>query len=873
MFAQKRKLKSADDKGKLPDFVIGEIVERKPAANTMETDDISKEQQTEAFPKPKIFDYSSVKVERGKSLFAQIMESENAEKEHNSDDDQMDIDDHGERSSNFVDIDNENTKILQSMSEQEILEEQQKLMNSIDPKILAFVKSRHKTKYQKKVEFTPEPIKLTTLKSEDFPVLDILKNESSKNWLHFDVLEPEKLEWTRDIEKTFENLKPGQTYEARFDWKGFLLPFIDSDESKTCDDRHLHLHGEEAHRPGYTLQELLRLARATVLQQRVAALNAIAGIINIYNQGYYDGILELPMSKIFFFLRFAMDENTTAIIEASSRALAYLFYNDTDETLLDIAYETRTGVVQPLLDNRRATIAGSAQEEEDVDLESSLKQLSFEENRKKLFESNVEDLVDDQDDEKESYNDFHLAEVNLIECLVRTDIIERITYILTVTAIDDVTLVSCIKILIRIARSKRNFAMKILEKKNLIDNLIQKHLTKIDEHKEPHFIVVKLFRVISSYDRTFAAELSRLGLIDRLKSYAQTIGNMNVNVLKLQIECFRFLRLFTLQTHDETVFTEIASALRYLLEWHYQFLDFQLDNHFIIRQHASALLHLLGTGNVVVMFPMFSEVFKMCSSKWFMMAARHGVEEFSQKIILSSCLDVSEKFASFSSEYFYDFVDDYLLRFMRSSTFDKMSCNLCESTPLFKDGSDRCNIYRPLINLGSIVRTHKKSPPTLVFTQEYSVFVMKSMLMFIKAFDNMSNVNNQDYHRKLSELFFSEHIEKYLEGFSIQFNHNLSANWFLKKEIEFIYELLNSRSLQFSPFLLKVAFNLLNCFTQENLEKILYIFENFVFNGKFYYASVKLEELNKWKFIYNGVVMSKLSAMEVRYLESIIKFL
>lgn len=44
----------------------------------------------------------------------------------------------------------------------------------------------------------------------------------------------------------------------RFDWKGVLLPFT----MKTNEDsRELYLHGDDAQRPGYTLQELFRLAR------------------------------------------------------------------------------------------------------------------------------------------------------------------------------------------------------------------------------------------------------------------------------------------------------------------------------------------------------------------------------------------------------------------------------------------------------------------------------------------------------------------------------------------------------------------------------------------------------------------------------------
>lgn len=756
----------------------------------------------------------------------------------------------------------ENLAFISGLSKEDILEEQAKLLKTMDPKLVDFVRSKRKSNDLQKESTPPQKSSKGQLKTPiDLPVLDFLKDEQSKSWLHFDVLEPEKLEWTKNIEKTIASLKPGESYEARFDWKGFLLPFVANESQPPSepvnDDRELYLHGEDAHRPGYSLQEFFRLARSTVLQQRVAAINAIAGILNIFNQGYYDGILELPISKIFFFLRFAMDENTPVIVEVSSRALSYLFYNDTDETLLDIAFETKGGIIQPIMDNRRSSVAGIGQDETEADLESSLKNLSLGEGRK-MFESKIEDLVDDEQ-EKESVNDFHLAEVNLIECLMRSNILERISYILTVTKPKDITVNSCVKILIRLARTSRDFALTILNKKNLVEQMITEFLSKMESQREPQFIVLKLFRILASYDRTFCLNLKNSKVLDIVKDYVCTKTDVNVGRLKVQIESFRFLRLYFYFFPDESTYGDLIMPIRYLLEWHYQQLNFQQDNHFIIRQHASALMYLLSCGNIVVTFPVFSEIFKMCCCKWFTMATREGTKEFSQKLLLSTMLDVAGPFVKFSPGFFYDFTDDYLMKFLKSSHYQQMAKKLCTSSPFFRVFEDRCNVHKPLINLGSIVRRHKKSAPSLVLSQDYSIYFMDSLLLFIDAFDNMNNTKNYDFHHKLCEIFYTEDIEKYLEGFSTQFNRNLSTNWFLKIEINFIYHLLKARSLQFNPWLLKVAFNLLNCLTQENLDKICHIFKTFVFNDRYYFANdVTEKEFERWKYIYSGVVMSKL---------------
>lgn len=491
VFAKRRNLKQSENekKQKLNTEAVGEIVERNLFEKFEEISETLSKNLVEdhGFPKAQVINTRSFHHIPGKSLFSQLMDtsiksSEIMESESFLESNQAST---SQKEKKLNDIHQENLEVLNRMSEVEILEEQEKLLSSMDPKMVAFLRSKNPslaTKAPIAVEKCLE--EEVSANPENLPALEFLKDESSQKWLHFDIFEPEKLEWTKNIDETFANLKEGELYEARFDWKGFLLPYINDKSTEepdnVKDDRELYLHGDDPHRPGYSLKELFRLARANVLQQRVSAINAIAGIINIYNQGYYDGILELPMSKTFFFLRVAMDENTPSIVEVSSKALAYLFYNDTDETLLDIAYETKNGMQQPILDNQKVSSAGNASDEAGFDLESSLKNLTLDEGRK-VFESNVEDLVDDTEEDPDKINDFHLAEVNLVECLMRTNIIERISYILTITNPNDVTINSCVKILIRLARTSKNFALKILNKNNLIEQLILNFLPSIEE--------------------------------------------------------------------------------------------------------------------------------------------------------------------------------------------------------------------------------------------------------------------------------------------------------------------------------------------------------------------------------------------------------
>ena len=57
-------------------------------------------------------------------------------------------------------------------------------------------------------------------------------------------------------------------------------------------------------------------------------------------------------------------------------------------------------------------------------------------------------------------------------------------------------------------------------------------------------------------------------------------------------------------------------------------------------------------------------------SKWFMMAAKGGFNEFSQKLLLSALLDAGAGFVSFAPEFFFGFIDNYLVKFLQSATYD-----------------------------------------------------------------------------------------------------------------------------------------------------------------------------------------------------------
>lgn len=405
-------------------------------------------------------------------------------------------------------IHEENLEKLHKMSEEEILKEKENLLVSLDPKLIKFLKSREPKKSEPKISTKP-------MKIADLPELELLKSEGSENWLNFNVVESEKLEWMKDIRVQLEELEPGTEFEARFDWKGILLPF--REKTIGTENPELFLHGEDPDRAGYTIQEFFRLARSNVLQQRTAAFSAINGILSIYNQGFYDNVLELPIAKIFFLLRFGLDDNTQSLLELTSKGLASLFYNEADEALLDVIFDSANGTKQPIPE---LYCKWSKNDEDDL-------------------EANQSAIEVDVQPEDASESDFIVAEKNLVDCLLRTNILSRIYYILEVVRPDNSTVISCIKILIQIARNGQDNAKRIILQHRLIDCLIENFLgdlelatTETTFYGHPQPLVIKLLRILAGYNLSLRSYLENKNLFVFIKGYVYSRKDLNV--------CWRF---------------------------------------------------------------------------------------------------------------------------------------------------------------------------------------------------------------------------------------------------------------------------------------------------------------------------------------------
>ena len=113
-------------------------------------------------------------------------------------------------------IHQENLQKLDSYSEEELLQEQQKLLNSMDPKLLAFLKNKKPAPVSNKMD-CEEGTNVAERVTRQVPVIpEELKNP---NWLNMDVVEEDKISWMNPSMPAFKELA-GQVYEARFDFDG-----------------------------------------------------------------------------------------------------------------------------------------------------------------------------------------------------------------------------------------------------------------------------------------------------------------------------------------------------------------------------------------------------------------------------------------------------------------------------------------------------------------------------------------------------------------------------------------------------------------------------------------------------------------------------
>ncbi|XP_004347621.1 hypothetical protein CAOG_04870 [Capsaspora owczarzaki ATCC 30864] len=340
--------------------------------------------------------------------------------------------------------------------------------------------------------------------------------------------------------------------KVRFDFQGAVVPL----GADIPADRALHHHGDEPDAAGYTIGELLILARSALPAQNVLALNLLANIagnawLGQFANSIHASVLETLVDGISLplVLRHALDSTHSSVMAAAIRCLASLscpglHASDTRRRTLaaaDAAASSRSASSQPLQPSRRqqqldtefvASRSVSAPEERYLDdnflfayrgyelpsfrptvqLATAAQEQQQQERKQQSFDMNDDNDAPQLTDEQKAKHDIVIGFLDM-------QLLDRLRYILEVCQLpgvaDDV-----LRILIRIARHSFQGASHIVNTPRLItyirDAFLATQLPAVagaspqsaaDVYAKPRALAIKLMRVITQVDRSLATTL------------------------------------------------------------------------------------------------------------------------------------------------------------------------------------------------------------------------------------------------------------------------------------------------------------------------------------------------------------------------------
>ncbi|XP_056282420.1 RNA polymerase II-associated protein 1 [Pseudoliparis swirei] len=435
-------------------------------------------------------------------------------------------------------IHRENQAKLQAMSQSEILQEQKKLLCQLDPRLVDFVRSRKAQSVPSSASAAKQPRGKSS--QEDFPLenmsgqsvssgaavpsqkprevemereeeqppppaateMDLLL-KPQKEWVHMDKLEPEKLEWMRDLPAP-KRKGTKEAMQARFDFAGTVVP--------STEDLPTH----SSRRAGYSLQELFLLSRSQLIQQRSLALGTLSNILSKARVGEYSSALKgrvvstLLDAGLLFLLRFALDDGVEGVMSAAVHALKALLVCEEDEECLDCTFSWFRGLASfPLLP--------SAQEEEEEEEDAGL----------------PENMKFTAKEKEERKSDHDVARQDVIKGLLKMKLLPRLRYILEVFRPSPRVVQDVLQILTRIARHSSSSATQVLECPRLMETVLSEFLPAswtAPSSSSPQSVyglplasAMKLLRVLATSGRhTCARLLNSLGVKERLPCLLST---------------------------------------------------------------------------------------------------------------------------------------------------------------------------------------------------------------------------------------------------------------------------------------------------------------------------------------------------------------
>ncbi|KAF4317174.1 hypothetical protein JM18_007674 [Phytophthora kernoviae] len=492
------------------------------------------------------------------------------------------------------DIDAANKARLQEMSPQEILEAQQELLKSLDPQLIEKLKNRRKSpgkpivkKSEKREVPSKEKIVKSSggeqgnvvvageavvaqeereeqqrLKEEEIRNLSAIKTEEELR-AHAQQLPPEeraKLDWTQSTQEkkdgksaaaTSKKIKRPAVEEAtleRFDLDGQVLQATDTGVPLHSGLFH---HGDDPDSAGYTLPELLHLARSSVASQRAMALSVVAKILH---KRQIQQNASLPVAPrvlprdLAITLRIVLDDQNYTALGSGVSAMHAFIVPVAAVSSPEKAYLPELGHGAVVLPRKvhlhRNGVAAQAQTKEH------------------LSENDEVVYIDTSEaDDGSSISDEDLAALDPVQALLNMDLGTRLRYIMeTVQLPDQYATEKMLEILIAVARHSPRAAHEVNSNTRLMKLLQQQYIEneqvltfQADNVRSLQLTLkaLELVRVLCQGQRSVASALITNGLIQStkgflaLKEIPTDSDNKEASALftRIQVESLRIWRI------------------------------------------------------------------------------------------------------------------------------------------------------------------------------------------------------------------------------------------------------------------------------------------------------------------------------------------
>lgn len=430
--------------------------------------------------------------------------------------------------------------------------------------------------------------------------LPIKPSEAAKKWIHMDDVEKDKLQWMTMLPpvKAPEAKDAAAPCVGRFDFEGELVP----PDQEVPVHRGLHHHGDNPEMAGYSTAEILRFLRSQVRSQRLLALQLLERILTKHWLGHYVGRLEggdllaqLLQSGLAPLVRSALDDRAT--VDAALAVLRALLVSQPEQALFSRAFLWHHGHRTFFL--RPPTELENLSEISDVDL----------------------------------------SQIDLVQALVRMDILQRLYYVLKTFRPGASGVASALLVLARMARHSTEAATKVLNHPHLMNLVFAEFLPEhwsspaiikgkvAEAYGNPMWPALELVRTIAAAGKELADVLIQrhrlgqcLGAYLALEPSASQLPT--TDCLNLALEALRTWRILLAYGLAGEFCVDLYSVVARRLQL-FSVLD--LDGVPFDLEYGAHLLHclaLLPVDTAKSCLAGLSPVLNIISNRWLTLLAR-----------------------------------------------------------------------------------------------------------------------------------------------------------------------------------------------------------------------------------------------------------